>query len=314
MELLAGFLLILLTGFYAGSETALYRANLVRLNHWAKNRVPGARDALKALEKTSPTLIATIIGTNFASVFATILFQRYFVAHLGAGFTPVAVILVVILTLILGDYLPKALAQAIPSRWLRTTAFLLNLSRFAFTPLTYFLVRILPRTGNTSISRDDFLKVIAQREKPLASRPTTASMAARLFRFSQMKIGEIAIPLKQVKSVPADADFTTILALLNQYGYSRIPVYQEKPANIIGVIVAKDLLEVLAPGATGEKNVRIRPVQYLSQDTRALDVLRQMQQRGEHLAVVTNLAGNNIGIVTLEDLVEELVGEIRSED
>ncbi len=314
MELLAGFLLILLTGFYAGSETALYRANWVRINHWAKNRLAGARDALIALEKIGPTLIATIVGTNLASVFATILFQRYFVTHLGAGFTPLAVLLVVLLILILGDYLPKTIAQSLPSRWLRTTAFLLNLSRIGFAPATYLLARLLPRTRSTSISRDDFLKVIAQREQTFAGRPTTANMAARLFRFSQMKVSEIAIPIKQVKSVPADSDLNTVLALLNQYGYSRIPVYQGTPDNIIGVIVAKDLLEVVSPGTNSEKMVRVRPVQHLPENSRALDVLRQMQQRGEHLSIVFNSSGNTLGIVTLEDLIEELVGEIRSED
>lgn len=314
MELLAGFFLILLTGFFAGSETALYRANWVRINHWAKNRLAGARDALIALEKIGPTLIATIVGTNLASVFATILFQRYFVTHLGAGFTPLAILLVVLLTLILGDYLPKTIAQSLPSRWLRTTALLLNLSRIGFAPATYLLAQLLPRTRSTSISRDDFLKVIAQREQTFASRPTTANMAARLFRFSQMKVGEIAIPIKQVKSVPADSDLNTVLAVLNRYGYSRIPVYQGTPDNIIGVIVAKDLLKVVSPATGSEKNVRMRPVQHLPENSRALDVLRQMQQRGEHLSVVFNSSGNTLGIVTLEDLIEELVGEIRSED
>ncbi|NPV14313.1 DUF21 domain-containing protein [candidate division WOR-3 bacterium] len=314
MELLAGFLLIILTGFYSGSETALYRANWVRLNHWAKNRVAGAREALTALDKIGPTLIAAIIGTNLANVFATVLFQRYFVTHLGASFTPIAVLLVVLLTLILGDYLPKALAQSIPSRWLRSAAFLLNISRIGFAPVTYFLVRLLPRTRKAVLSRDDFLKVIAQREQTPARRTTTANMAARLFRFSQMKVGEIAIPIKQVKSVPADSDLDTVLTLLNQFGYSRIPVYTGTPDNIIGVIVAKDLLEVVTRGTSSEKRVRVRPVQYLPENSRALDVLRQMQQRGEHLSVVIDLSGNTIGIVTLEDLIEELVGEIRSED
>lgn len=314
MELLAGFLLILLTGFYAGSETALYRANWVRINHWAKNRLAGARDALIALEKIGPTLIATIVGTNLASVFATILFQRYFVTHLGAGFTPLAVLLVVLLTLILGDYLPKTIAQSLPSRWLRTTALLLNLSRIGFAPASYLLARLLPRTRSTGINRDDFLKVIAQREQTFAGRPTTANMAARLFRFSQMTVGEIAIPIKQVKSVPADSDLNTVLALLNRYGYSRIPVYQGTSDNIIGVIVAKDLLEVVSPETGSEKRARVRPVHHLPENSRALDILRQMQQRGEHLSVVFNPSGNTLGIVTLEDLIEELVGEIRSED
>lgn len=317
MELLVGFLLILGTGFYAGSETALYCANWVRLNHWAKNRLAGARDALVALEKIGPTLTATIIGTNLASVFATLLFERYFVTHLGANFTPLAVLLVVILIMIFGDYLPKAIAQTSPSRWLRTTAFLLNLSRFVFTPVTYFLVQIFPRTRAASLNRDDFLKVIAQREQAHAHRPATANMVTRLFRFSQMKVGEASIPIKQVKSVPAEADFTAILTVINEFGYSRIPVYSQTQDNIVGVIVAKDLLHLGSSPCDVppcEKRAPVRPVRCISENTRALDVLHQMQQQGEHLMVTINATGKTQGIVTLEDLIEELVGEIRSED
>lgn len=317
MELLVGFLLIFGTGFYAGSETALYCANWVRLNHWAKNRLAGARDALVALEKIGPTLTTTIIGTNLASVFATLIFEWYFVAHLGANFTPLAILLSVTLILIFGDYLPKAIAQNSPSRWLRTTAFLLNLSRFVFTPVTYFLVQILPRTRTTSLSRDDFLKVIAQREQTHAHRPATANMVTRLFRFSQMKVGEASIPIKQVKSVSAEADFTAVLAVINEFGYSRIPVYSQTQDNIIGVIVAKDLLRLASPPddtPSCKKGAPVRPVRCISENTRALDVLRQMQQQGEHLMVTINATGKAQGIVTLEDLIEELVGEIRSED
>ncbi|MGQ9678497.1 MAG: hemolysin family protein [bacterium] len=317
MELFAGFLLILITGFYGGSETALYSANWIRLNHWAKNRLAGARDALVALEKIGPTLTAALIGTNLASVFATLLIEQYFVAYLGAGFTPLAVILVVLLTLIFGDYLPKALAQASPNRWLRQTAFGLNFSRVVFTPITYFIVKILPYNRNNNLSRDDFLKVIAQREQVPVNRPTTANMVARLFRFSQMKVGEVSIPLKQVKSVSDEADSNAILTIINEFGYSRIPVYSRTRDNIIGVIVAKDLLRLAARSdATpfSEKKFPVRPVRSISENTRALDVLRQMQQHGEHLMVVINAAGKTHGIVTLEDLIEELVGEIRSED
>jgi CBS domain containing-hemolysin-like protein len=302
MELFAGFLLILVTGFYAGSETALYRANWLRLTHWARQHLGGSRDALIALERQTPSLITALVGTNLTSVFAALLFENYLVRELGAVFTPLAVAVVVLLTLILGDYLPKALASVQPSRWLRTSGFILNLSRLVFLPVVFILARLLPRTRRFHLTREDYLKVIAQRE----AKPQTANMAARLFRFSRMKVAETAIPIDRVQSLNAGADRSDAISLLRRYGYSRIPVYKDKPEHIWGVLVVKELLK--------SEGLPIRPVLRVSPETRAPELLRLMQHRGEHLAVVEKEPGIASGIITLEDLIEELVGEIRSED
>lgn len=308
MELLAGILLVILTGLYAGSETALYNANWIRLTNWLKKHIPGANEALTVLRKRETTLITTLIGTNLCSVFATILIEHYFVREFGPAATAWVIVLTTLLLLVQGDYLPKAIAQVVPSFWLRSTAFILNFSRFLFAPLTYLLGLLFPKTSRLSISRQDFLQAIAQRER----KPLTANIVARLFNFSAMPVKDVAIPIKQVKSVTLGAAKSQVLALLKEFGYSRIPVYEGQKDNIIGLIIAKDLLFV-EEGLSGLKG-RVRPVERVNENTRAIDVLRKMQRRGEHLVVVENSIGKITGIVTLEDLIEELIGEIRSED
>ena len=303
MELLLGFFLILLTGYYAGTETALYRANWVRLLHWSKLRLRGAVDGLAAVEHLTPSIITVLLGTNLTSVFATQLFEHYFVRELGPGFTPLAIALVLLLTLLLGDYLPKALAQVVPTRWLRASAFLLNFSRLLFYPAVILLARLLPRTRRLSLTREDYLKLIPLRT---GADPRLKHMTARLFRFTRLSVLEPAIPLARLISVPRNADRQTLLELLRRFGYTRIPVYENRPENIIGVILTKDLLN--------PDPLPVRPVLKVKPEMRALELLRMMQRQGEHLAVIENPAGSALGIVTLEDLIEELVGEIRSED
>lgn len=307
MEFLSGFLLVLITGFYAGSETALYHANWIRLANWLKAHLPGAREALGILNNRETTLITTLVGTNLCSVFATLLLGNYFVREFGPAATAGAIALTTLLLLILGDYVPKAFAQAFPTSWLRFSAFILKFSRFPFAPLTYLLSWIFPKTGRLSISRQDFLRAVAQREK----KPLTANMVARLFKFSTMRVGEVAIPIERVKSVPVGADKNQVFTLLKEFGYSRIPVYQDKKDNITGVLVAKDLLFLHSLTSI---STLVRPVEWVPENTRAMEVLRKMQRRGEHLTVVVNHTGRTTGILTLEDLIEELVGEIRSED
>jgi putative hemolysin len=316
MDLLLGTVLILATGFYSGSESAVYRANWIRLRHWAGRSVPGARGALGLLERRDTTVVVTLVGTNLCVVFATEAYSHFFEATFGPAFTAAAAAIVVILTLILGEYVPKAIAQAYPDRWLRTTAVPITVSRFLFAPATLLLTgisRLAPGSRSSpgaalALTRQDVLTAMSRRESDAGAAPSTrlvASFANRLFRFSAMKVSEVSIPIEQVKVVPHDAGLNDILAVINEHGFSRIPVYQGTIQNITGVIVAKDLLAAPA--------WRVRKMERVKADARAMDVLRQMQRKGQHLAVVVDEADKVAGIVSLEDLLEELVGEIRSE-
>ncbi len=313
MDLLVGFLLILATGFFAGSETAVYRANWIRLTNWAGRNIPGAKSALQLLDRRETTVVATLVGTNLCVVFATELFSHFFAGRYGPVYASLAVVLVIILTLVLGEYVPKAIAQAFPDRWLRRVAFPLSLSRAVFAPTVFLLSRIArilagpaARTGpRFTLTRQDFLAAMQKRDAESGSATLVTNMVARLFRFSTMKVSEVRIPLAQVKAVPSDAGLSEALSVINRHGFSRIPVFQGDITNITGVIVAKDLLSAPA--------WRIRKIQRVDETARAMEVLRLMQRRGEHLAVVENSLHQVIGIVSLEDLLEELVGEIRSE-
>jgi putative hemolysin len=314
MELLLGLVLILAGGFYSGSETAVYRANWIRLANWAGHNIPGARAALQLLDRRESTVVVTLVGTNLCVVFATMLFSRFFESRYGPASTPLAVVLVIILTIILGDYVPKVIAQAFPDRWLRQTVLPLTVSRVAYAPAVLVLSgiarllagRVAGADPRFTLTRQDFLAALKKRDAESGSPRMVTDIVSRLFHFSAMRVSEMSIPLAQVKSVPHNAGLNEVLAVIREFGYSRIPVYQDDGASITGVIVSKDLLSAPA--------WRVRKIPRVSGDDRAMEVLRQMQRRGQHLAVVENADRRVVGIVSLEDLLEELVGEIRSED
>ena len=313
MELLFGFFLILATGFFAGSETAVYRANWIRLTNWASRNISGAKSALQLLDHRESTVVATLVGTNLCVVFATELFSHFFEGRYGPASAAAAVVLVIALTIILGEYVPKAIAQAFPDRWLRQTVLPLSVSRMVFAPAVVVLsgvARLLaaPVAGagqRFTLTRQDFLAALQKRDAGSGSTPLVTNMVTRLFRFSGMKVSEVSIPLTQVKAVPHNAGLNDVLAVVTKHGFSRIPVYQDDVANITGVIVVKDLLS--AP------TWRVRKIPRVNEGDRTMEVLRLMQRHGEHLAVVENADHHVTGIVSLEDLIEELVGEIRSE-
>ena len=313
MELLFGFFLILATGFFAGSETAVYRSNWIRLTNWASHNIAGAKSALQLLDRRETTVVVTLVGTNLCVVFATVLFSHFFEAHYGPASATAAAVIVIVLTIILGEYVPKAIAQAYPDRWLRQTVLPLSISRVVFAPAVFVLsgvARLLaaPVAGagpRFTLTRQDFLAALRKRDAESGSPRLVTNMVSRLFRFSAMKVSEVRIPLSQVKAVPHNAGLNDVLAVINEHGFSRIPVYQGDLTNITGVIVAKDLLSAPA--------WRVRKMPRVCEDDRAMEVLRLMQRHGQHLAVVENADHQVTGIVSLEDLLEELVGEIRSE-
>jgi putative hemolysin len=308
LELVGILLLLLASASFSGTETALYRANWIRLTNWVERGRPGARTALTVLDRQDWTVITILIGNNLANNFISILISRFFVLAVGPGMTPVAIAIIVVAMFIFGEYLPKSLARAFPNPWLCRAALPLEILRYVFYPfvaLFWYLSRVLgPRRPHQrlTLTREDYIAAFTRRG---GAAHRNARLAARLFEFTQMKVGEVEIPIDTVKSVPSDAGINEVMAVTRQYGYSRLPVHSGTPDNLTGVLVVKDLLS--APTR------RIRRISRVSRDSRALAVLRQMQRRGEHLAAVVDEADAVTGIVSLEDLLEELVGEIRSE-
>jgi CBS domain containing-hemolysin-like protein len=295
----------------------VYRAHWVRLTTWQSHRISGSRLGLRLLVWREPTVVATLVGTNLASVFAAVLFSRFCVEHFGSAYAAVAIVVVVALTLVFGEFLPKAYANARPNQWLRRSSWPLAASLVLFAPAVLvlegiarvFATPLAPARQTFSLTRQDFLSALRQRERTAADKPAgqpISSLAARLFRFSRMKVSEAQIPIEQVQSVPEDASLTEILSVIERHGFSRIPVYRGQRENVVGAILAKDILA--APVH------RVRRLERVAGDTRVMEELGRMQRRGEHMAAVVDKRERVTGIVTLEDILEELVGEIRSED
>lgn len=326
MAIIFGLLSLLAQAFFAGSETGLTRANWIRLTTWSKNRRFGANYGLKLLENKEKVLVGTLIGTNLFVVLTSVLFTNYFVTNFGPRTAGLAAFLVIILSLVFAEFLPKTIAQAFADHWVCLTAYPMLLAMKIFSPLakllSFFAFGIIsPLTGGTYpkpvsaglfkvISRKDF--IVAIREYFISTRTRSeertylSGIAHRLFEFSRMKVAEAMLPLAKVVAIPEPVALTNFCEVVKKCSYSRYPVYQGNQENITGVIHTKDLLFL--------PRQRIRRAYVVKAQTKAIEVLTEMRQRGEHLAIVEDETGRVKGIVTLEDLIEELVGEIRSED
>jgi putative hemolysin len=318
-QIILGLIAIILKGIFEGSETAFSRANWIRLATWRKKSVSAsllrlrAGPTLKLLEHREHIIIITLIFTNLFITIATAVFSNFFIVNFGPAYTAVAIIVVLFLSLIIGDFIPKVIAQAFPEYWAIIVGPLMQLLSSIFSP-------ILPKKKTESyhtLSRQDFLYLL--KEKETKESLTINQMAKALFDFSKMTIAEIIVPSERIVGFSVTSDFREVRKIIEKYRFSRYPVFREKSDEIVGLVHIKNLLLAVRSKKVDISDISRKPY-FVQASEKAMTVLKSMSRKGEHLAIVrsgTTRNGNTenatIGIITLEDLIEEVVGEIRSE-
>lgn len=310
IEIFFGLIAIISQTFFAGSETAYSRANWIRLTTWKKIRPTisflrfRVDRTLNLLAHKEEIIIITLIFTNMFVVIASTLFSRFYIVRFGNNYTIFAIIIVVLLSLVIGDFFPKIIAQAFPNYWAIVAQPLLQLFYKILSP-------ILPKTKTEyyhKLSRHDFLYFL--KEKKTEESLAINQIAKALFDFTKITVAEIMIPKERIVAFATNEDLKQIKKIIEKYRFSRYPIYQKNMDNIVAIVHIKDML-------TKAGNLKMtdifRKPYFVRSNEKATLVLKAMRQKGEHLAIVQNEQNQTVGIITLEDLIEEVVGEIRSE-
>jgi CBS domain containing-hemolysin-like protein len=307
MTLLIGFLFILIQGFFAGAETAYVVANPVRVAHLTKN-TKRQEHALELLKRTELLLVLTLIGTNISVVLSGFFITTSFLDALGDAGTVVAIIVGTVGGLIFGEYLPKSFARISAERFVATTVDFFNPVSYILRPFAR-LFRLPQKRERglerLSLSRPDMLTAIKLGEKIGSIEEKTSPRVANLFSAFDTPLADVMTPWDRVVKITAGTGRKRILEIVAQEGYTRYPVIDNKSGNIKGILGSKDLLK---------PRVKLYPPFFTNLGIRITELLRTMQSKHEHMAVVLDREEKPIGIVTFEDLLEEFVGEIRSEE
>jgi len=308
MELLIVVVAIALQAVFAGSETGLVRANWIRLAAWAKENRRGARAAKLLVDRRELTLVTTLVGTNLFVVISSGLTERFVIHTFGSGYTLLSVLFVTAISLYFAQFLPKSVAQTSPERWLCATEVVIRLSEKVFLPLNWFLARVSGARGSDQhqLTRRDYVFALRASARAGGTSPRLSGIAARVLDFPEVRAVEVMTPLDRVVAIPEGTTYEELRALIRQNRFTRYPVYHGVRDNIIGVQNVRDLLQL--------PHRILRKPFFVSDQSRAIEVMNTMREQGEHLAFIRSGTGVTLGIVTLEDLLEELVGEIRSEE
>lgn len=342
-RLLAIILLVLLNAFFVGAEFALVRSRRTRLEAMVRSGDRLARFAVRAASNISRILSASQLGVTLASlglgwvaestvgeVFEHLFANLPFAIEVSMRLTlaaTVALIIVTYLHVVFGELVPKAAALNHPESLARWLAPPLLFFAWITTPFTFFLNRsslvILHALGQEKAgseeavhSPEEIRLLVEQSQESGQMLAHDADMIDAVFEFSEKNAREVMTPRTELVALPVEATLSEVLGVVQESGLSRYPVYDESIDNIIGVVLAKDLLKLLAPRTDTDAfdlPSIMRPVHVIPGSREVEEVLADFKRLKEHMAVVLDEYGGTAGVVTMEDLLEELVGEILDE-
>ncbi|MBN2283323.1 MAG: HlyC/CorC family transporter [Deltaproteobacteria bacterium] len=324
---------LLLEGLFSGGEIALVAADINKIRHKANAGSRSAALALRLLMKPEWFLATTLTGTNLSAITNTALATALFISMFGVERGELISITVMIpLILIMGEVIPKSLFQRHAEFVALRISWFLWITSWLFYPVVFILSKLsrgavtLFSEGGSSIypsyitkgGLEHLLKDGGDQGDIMQSEK---EMIQRIFDFSDATVEEIMVPLSNVTALPANTPLREATRVAAEKGFSRIPVYQDKIFNIIGILHSFDLLKVFYEkdsrafshdpdkGSLVEACTK-QDVLFVPESKLAGDLFLELQNRGEHMAVVVDEYGGAVGIITVEDILEEIVGEI----
>ena len=314
-------LAVVVTAVLSAAEMAFIAANRVRLRHLAETGDGIAARYLEAFRRPERMLSTAMMGVTIAHIAASSL-ATWALLPIAGGWTAfVVTITLVPVMLVFGEVIPKTAARERATALIRRLFPVLELATMVLAPVTWGAralvgaalraVGLRSETTRQFVSREE-LKLLLQLEPTEADVTTTeAEMIDKIFDLGDTAVREIMVPLVDVAALPEDASPDDVIRLIQERGFSRIPVYADRELNMVGVVTAMDLLRRGAE-APDLKSL-MRPATYAPETKRIDELLPEMQKGRVQLAVVVDEYGGAVGIVTIEDIVEQIVGEIQDE-
>ena len=315
--------LISLSALFSMSETAFMSINKIRVKTLAEENNKKAILIQSLLENQTRLLSSVLVGNNLVNIAASSLTTSFVISLLGNDGTGVAIAtgVVTLVILIFGEILPKSFAKDHSETFSLAVAAPLSFIRTILTPVVWIFIQIKRLfTGRNSgmnlqpsVTEDELKTIIdtVEEEGVLSEQETDIIQSA--IDFDNTTVQEILVPRVDMVAVEMNTPTEDILSTCLDNGYSRIPVYQNSIDNIVGVLHAKDLLNCLAKNKPIVVSELMRDVMFVYRTKRINSLLADFRRTKQHIAIVTDDYGGTVGLVTLEDVLEELVGEIWDE-
>ncbi|HMC36724.1 MAG TPA: hemolysin family protein [Actinomycetota bacterium] len=320
-EIVGIVLLIGVVALMAASETAINRSNRVRAHHLAEDKRRGAASLVKVVENPPPYLNVVLLLTMLATIGGTAVATDLSVRHLHHVGEIVATVAMTLLLFVFAEVTPKTFAiQQTDRVALRVAPIVVALTRL-FGPLARALLKVanvimpgkgLPQGPYVTEQEIKTLAEVASDEEQIEEEEK--ELIHSIFEFGDTIVREVMVPRPDIVAVEVSNALRDVQDVVVKRGFSRIPIFREDIDDIVGIVYAKDVLKALHQGREGTSLEQIcRAARFVPEVKKCAELLREMQKDKFHIAMVSDEHGSVVGLVTLEDLIEELVGEITDE-
>jgi CBS domain containing-hemolysin-like protein len=314
-------LFIAMEAFFSGCEIGLISMNRIKVQQKAADGITSAQQIEHLINNPDRLFAVTSLGTNLAVVSSTAIFTGYMVSNFGEMGDVFAFLLISPIILFAGEIVPKIIFQSRADSIMPVMVSPLSLFYKILSPVIDFFAYIQKtifkgvtennkETGEL-VSRDHIFQIIKLDSQTSDLDLTEKKLIHSIFKFGGITADQCMVPLVHLNALPDTATMSDAIAMANETGLSRLPIYHQRMFNLIGIINTFDLLTV--DDNDTPITELIRPAYYIPPNKKIDDLLNELQQRGLHMAIIVDEYGGCVGIVTMEDCLEQIVGEIEDE-
>ena len=313
-------LCVMMSAYFSATETAFSSLNRIRIKNMADKGNKRAALVAKLSDQYDSMLSTILIGNNIVNIgcssLATVLCLKWLGEDMGPSISTIATTVVV---LIFGEISPKSIAKESPEKFAMFSAPILKVLMVILTPFNYLfglwkklLSKIIKSDEDRGITEEEILTIVEEATQEGGIDEEEGSLIRSAIEFREMEAVDILTPRIDVEGVEIHATKEQIAEVFTETGYSRLPVYEESLDHIVGIIYHKDFHNYVYHTEQEVSSI-IRPVRFITKTRKISDLLKELQQEKSHIAVVLDEFGGTVGIVTMEDILEEIVGEIWDE-
>ncbi len=317
-------ILLIMSGFFSASETALMSLSKLKIRSMEENGVKGVDKLVKLTEDSSKLLTTILVGNNIVNIAATSIATTVFTMMLGSNGAVVATSVMTVLVLIFGEIVPKTIASNNPEKISLKVVNLLSVVLVVLAPLVWlfgkvkdlvFLVfRIKKEENQVTITEEELKTLVDVSHEEGILEVEEKDIIQKVFAFGEKQVKDAMVNRLDVSSVDVNSSYSELLSIFKDEKFTRMPVYEENIDNIVGVINLKDIV-FLSDEEKSDFNIKayMREPFYTYEYKSTSELLSDMKERKIQIAVVVDEYGATAGITTIENLIEEIVGDIEDE-
>lgn len=312
-------LLIMLSAFFSATEIAFSSLNPIKLKNLISNGNKRAEHTLKLSDDFDRILTTILVGNNIVNIASASLATVIFVKYWGDIGVTLSTAVMTILVLIFGEITPKSIAKRIPEKFAMTISPILQFFIWILYPIAIIFTSIqklinknFKQEDGPAITEEELLTYVSEVEHEGGINENEGELIRNVIDFDDLKVEEIFTPRVNVVAVSKDDDVKSIIHQFKRSGYSRIPVYDESIDHIIGIINHKDFYNRVVLDKQSLDSI-IKPPVFVTEYMKVSNLLELLQENKAHMAIVKDEFGGTLGVVTMEDILEEIVGEIWDE-